>query len=332
MTWTDASRRPPRHVGSPRASGAPRRAGGRRRAERRAAPRDAPARPTPAAPADGPADARDRRHHAVPGDGRGAARGRASRAGSSSAGWRPSGSTTCGSGASAGTGPSTTRRTAAAPGMVLRVDVAAAAIDAVRRADSTGHPPRSGGRAVPPGPSAHDLAARPHLVFLCPRYEGVDDRIRAAGRPRALDRRLRAHRRGAAGARGHRRGPAAAARARSTPHRPPRSRSPTGCWSTRSTRALPSSGARACRRSSSSGHHAEVAKWRHEESLRRTRERRPDLLDRGGRALVRGAGRRHRPGRVLSSAVGRAARRAARRPNDASSAAAAAAHDRGPVP
>jgi tRNA (guanine37-N1)-methyltransferase len=29
-----------------------------------------------------------------------------------------------------------------------------------------------------------------------------------------------------------------------------------------------------------SGHHGEVAKWRHEEALRRTRERRPDLLER----------------------------------------------------
>jgi tRNA (guanine37-N1)-methyltransferase len=26
---------------------------------------------------------------------------------------------------------------------------------------------------------ALDLAARPHLVFVCPRYEGVDERIRA---------------------------------------------------------------------------------------------------------------------------------------------------------
>ena len=25
---------------------------------------------------------------------------------------------------------------------------------------------------------AHDLAARPHLLFVCPRYEGVDERIR----------------------------------------------------------------------------------------------------------------------------------------------------------
>ena len=28
-----------------------------------------------------------------------------------------------------------------------------------------------------------------------------------------------------------------------------------------------------------SGHHAEIAKWRHEQALERTRERRPDLLE-----------------------------------------------------
>jgi tRNA (guanine37-N1)-methyltransferase len=29
-----------------------------------------------------------------------------------------------------------------------------------------------------------------------------------------------------------------------------------------------------------SGHEARIGQWRHEEALRRTRERRPDLLDR----------------------------------------------------
>lgn len=31
-----------------------------------------------------------------------------------------------------------------------------------------------------------------------------------------------------------------------------------------------------------SGHHGKVAEWRREQSLERTRERRPDLLDEGG--------------------------------------------------
>jgi tRNA (guanine37-N1)-methyltransferase len=63
-------------------------------------------------------------------------------------------------------------------GMVLRPDVVAAALDALRRPDSTvilmdpaGRPFR---QAI-----AHDLAERSHLVLLCPRYEGVDDRVRS---------------------------------------------------------------------------------------------------------------------------------------------------------
>ena len=62
-------------------------------------------------------------------------------------------------------------------GMVLRPEPVAAALDALRRPDSTtilldpagevfGHQ-----RAV-------ELAARTHLILVCPRYEGVDERIR----------------------------------------------------------------------------------------------------------------------------------------------------------
>jgi tRNA (guanine37-N1)-methyltransferase len=63
-------------------------------------------------------------------------------------------------------------------GMVLRPEPVAAALAALRRPDSTvilfdaaGEPFRHR--------RAEDLAARPHLVLLCPRYEGVDERIRA---------------------------------------------------------------------------------------------------------------------------------------------------------
>jgi tRNA (guanine37-N1)-methyltransferase len=62
-------------------------------------------------------------------------------------------------------------------GMVLRPEPVAAALAEIRRPDSTvilldpaGEPFRQA--------RAHDLATRSHLVFLCPRYEGVDDRIR----------------------------------------------------------------------------------------------------------------------------------------------------------
>ena len=40
------------------------------------------------------------------------------------------------------------------------------------------HPARPGRRGLPPGRAA-DLATRSHLVFVCPRYEGVDERIRS---------------------------------------------------------------------------------------------------------------------------------------------------------
>ena len=63
-------------------------------------------------------------------------------------------------------------------GMVMRVEPIVAGIESVRRDDTTvilldpvgevfGHD-----RAV-------DLAGRSHLVFVCPRYEGVDERVRA---------------------------------------------------------------------------------------------------------------------------------------------------------
>jgi len=62
-------------------------------------------------------------------------------------------------------------------GMVLRPEPVAAALDALRSPSSTvilmdpAGEPFSHGRAT-------DLAAKPHLVLVCPRYEGVDDRIR----------------------------------------------------------------------------------------------------------------------------------------------------------
>ncbi len=63
-------------------------------------------------------------------------------------------------------------------GMVLRPEPVASAIASLRRPDSTvilldaaGEPFRH--------ERATDLSARSHLVFVCPRYEGVDDRIRS---------------------------------------------------------------------------------------------------------------------------------------------------------
>jgi tRNA (guanine37-N1)-methyltransferase len=62
-------------------------------------------------------------------------------------------------------------------GMVLRPEPVGAALDVLRRPDSTVILPDAAGRRFTQS-LAHDLATRPHLVFICPRYEGVDERIR----------------------------------------------------------------------------------------------------------------------------------------------------------
>jgi len=63
-------------------------------------------------------------------------------------------------------------------GMILRPEPAAAAIDALRRPDSTTILLDPVGEVFRQGRAA-DLATRSHLIFLCPRYEGVDERIRS---------------------------------------------------------------------------------------------------------------------------------------------------------
>ena len=62
-------------------------------------------------------------------------------------------------------------------GMIIRPEPVAAALAALRGPDSTvilldpaGEPFRQA--------RASELAARDHLILLCPRYEGVDDRVR----------------------------------------------------------------------------------------------------------------------------------------------------------
>jgi tRNA (guanine37-N1)-methyltransferase len=63
-------------------------------------------------------------------------------------------------------------------GMVLRPEPVAAALEVLRRPDSTVILPDPGGEVFVQA-RAHDLAERPHLIILCPRYEGVDERIRS---------------------------------------------------------------------------------------------------------------------------------------------------------
>jgi tRNA (guanine37-N1)-methyltransferase len=63
-------------------------------------------------------------------------------------------------------------------GMVLRADVVAAALGDLRRQDSTVILLDPAGTVFRQG-LAHQLAERSHLVFVCPRYEGVDERVRS---------------------------------------------------------------------------------------------------------------------------------------------------------
>jgi tRNA (guanine37-N1)-methyltransferase len=62
-------------------------------------------------------------------------------------------------------------------GMVLRPEPVAGAIDALRGPETTVVLLDPAGEVFRQA-RAHDLAERSHLVFVCPRYEGVDDRIR----------------------------------------------------------------------------------------------------------------------------------------------------------
>jgi tRNA (guanine37-N1)-methyltransferase len=62
-------------------------------------------------------------------------------------------------------------------GMVLRPEPVAAALDALRRPDSFSILLDPAGEVFGHA-RAVDLAARSHLILVCPRYEGVDERIR----------------------------------------------------------------------------------------------------------------------------------------------------------
>ena len=63
-------------------------------------------------------------------------------------------------------------------GMVLRPEPVAAALAVLRRPDSTVILPDPGGEVFGQA-RAHDLSERSHLIILRPRYEGVDERIRS---------------------------------------------------------------------------------------------------------------------------------------------------------
>jgi tRNA (guanine37-N1)-methyltransferase len=162
-------------------------------------------------------------------------------------------------------------------GMVLRPEPVAAALDELRRPDSTVILLDPGGEVFGQR-RAHDLAGRGHLILLCPRYEGADERIRSmvdlelsigdyvlsGGEipalvivdtllrllPGAIDAESTAEESFTAGLLEY----------------PQYTRPPV--FRDRPVPAV-----------LTSGHHEEVRKWRLKESLRRTFRRRPDLLE-----------------------------------------------------
>jgi tRNA (guanine37-N1)-methyltransferase len=163
-------------------------------------------------------------------------------------------------------------------GMVLRIEPVAAALESLRRLESTVVLLDPAGEVFRQS-RAHDLATRRHLVFLCPRYEGVDDRIRGlvdlelsigdyvltGGELPALvviDSVLRLL--------------PGAIDAASTDEE---SFAAERLEYPQFTRPAEHGGV-AVPPVLVSGNHGEVRRWRLRESLRRTLERRPDLLDR----------------------------------------------------
>ncbi len=62
-------------------------------------------------------------------------------------------------------------------GMVLRPEPIASALAALRQPDSTAILLDPGGEPFRQA-RARDLASRSHLILVCPRYEGVDERVR----------------------------------------------------------------------------------------------------------------------------------------------------------
>ena len=188
----------------------------------------------------GPLTDADRRRHDLPRALRRARCGPRSSVGRPSTGSSSSGSTTCASTASAVIGRSTTTRTAGEPGW------SCAPSRCSRRSSRCATPAPHVVLLDPAGERltdalARELARLPHLALVCGRYEGIDERVRTRGRPRGQHRRLRPHRRRAAGPRPDRRRRAAPARRDPARRRTRATRSRPACSSTRSTRARSSS-------------------------------------------------------------------------------------------
>ena len=188
------------------------------------------------------------------------------------------GPTTC-------TARSTTPRTAAGPGMVMRPEPWGEALDARARRTAAAAGRADARPAVPfTQAMAHELAAEAHLVFACGRYEGIDQRVLDHAATRAPGAaRSRSATTCSSAARWRywscwRRSPGCCPACSATPTRWSRSRTRTGCWRRRSTPSRPSWRGLEVPEVLRSGDHGQIARWRRDQALLRTAERRPDLL------------------------------------------------------
>ncbi|MGI9149805.1 MAG: tRNA (guanosine(37)-N1)-methyltransferase TrmD [Chloroflexota bacterium] len=165
------------------------------------------------------------------------------------------------------------------PGMVMRAEPLVAAIESVRKPASrllllapTG---RRFTQAV-----AHELAAESHVVLVCGRYEGIDERVRMASNAEELSIGDFVMTGGEI---------AAMVVVDAVIRLLPGVLSTSDAWRDEShsldglleypqyTRPVDFRGLRVPD-DLLSGHHAKVAAWRRRQALERTRERRPDLL------------------------------------------------------
>jgi tRNA (guanine37-N1)-methyltransferase len=165
------------------------------------------------------------------------------------------------------------------PGMVMRAEPLVAAIESVRRPESRLLLLAPTGRRLTQA-VAHELATESHLVLVCGRYEGVDERVRLATNAEELSIGDFVLTGGEL---------AAMVVVDAVLRLMPGVLSSAEAWRDEShssdglleypqyTRPVDFRGLRVPDELLS-GHHAKVAAWRRRQALERTRDRRPDLL------------------------------------------------------
>ena len=169
------------------------------------------------------------------------------------------------------------------PGMVMKPEPFVAAVEAIaeraRAAPGAVVLMSPAGTPFTQADAGRFARARPHRAAVRPLRGRRRARARARGDRGSVDRRLRAVGRRGAGARGRRRGgPAGAGRGRRRAVGGRGFVQPRDCSTIRTTRGRRSSAGWKVPDVLLSGHHGEIRRWRQREAMRRTAERRPELL------------------------------------------------------